>query len=298
MRVIKVSMERCRNEGAGKTGDHRENPPTNFIVRHESLMRKSGVTRTALVGGEHANHSAIGAPSYSGDSKTEETKKKDVCCFFSDCDATEVSEKEKEQPKSGIKPKTFNALGAFTRGHFAALLSGSLAAPQPRVGIVTQSCNAVKRELQQCTAQWMYLGIGCSMSDLSIDYRIGLSTLSGILREVCTAIWVSYKGQCFPPLTVQLILETAPGFGKRANFPHCVAAVDVEKKVFNYHLTRARRYIERCFGILSNKWRLFHRAINVEPDFAETIIKTCYLLHNFVRERDGVRFEDLQKECL
>ncbi|KAJ8893469.1 hypothetical protein PR048_006067 [Dryococelus australis] len=65
-----------------------------------------------------------------------------------------------------------------------------------------------------------HLGTGCSMSDLSIDYRISLSTVSGILRE----------GQCFPPLSVQLLLETAASFEKRANFPHCVAAVDGKHK--------------------------------------------------------------------
>jgi len=62
--------------------------------------------------------------------------------------------------------------------------------------------------------------------------------------------------------------------------------------VFNYCLTRARRYIECCFGILSNKWRILHRALNVEESMAENIIKTCCLLHNFVRNRDGLRFED------
>ncbi|KAJ8875472.1 hypothetical protein PR048_023367 [Dryococelus australis] len=41
-RVIEVSMERRRNEGAGKTGDPRENPPTSGIVRHDSHLRKSG----------------------------------------------------------------------------------------------------------------------------------------------------------------------------------------------------------------------------------------------------------------
>ncbi|KAJ8882901.1 hypothetical protein PR048_014732 [Dryococelus australis] len=53
MRIIEVSMEKRRNERAGETGDPRENPPTNGIVRHDSHMRKSG---------ERANRSATAAP--------------------------------------------------------------------------------------------------------------------------------------------------------------------------------------------------------------------------------------------
>lgn len=68
--------------------------------------------------------------------------------------------------------------------------------------------------------------------------------------------------------------------------------LSVEKKIFNYRLSRARRYVECAFGILSNKWRIFNRPINVEPDFAVDIVKACVVLHNFVRERDGVLFED------
>lgn len=41
-----------------------------------------------------------------------------------------------------------------------------------------------------------------------------------------------------------------------------------------------------------NKWRIFYYPINVHESFAETIIKTCCLLHNFVMERDGYRSED------
>ncbi|KAG8240304.1 hypothetical protein J437_LFUL014354 [Ladona fulva] len=67
----------------------------------------------------------------------------------------------------------------------------------------------------------------------------------------------------------------------------------VSKKIFNYRLTRARRYIECSFGILTNKWRILHRALNVEESLARNIIKTCCLLHNFVRDRDGYRFEDI-----
>jgi len=44
--------------------------------------------------------------------------------------------------------------------------------------------------------------------------------------------------------------------------------------------------------ILSNKWRIFLRPLNVSPDFAVVIIKACVVLHNFVRERDCCKFED------
>lgn len=74
--------------------------------------------------------------------------------------------------------------------------------------------------------------------------------------------------------------------------PYGGSNIAVEKRVFNYRLSRARRYVECTFGILSNKWRIFHRPINVEPDFAVEIVKACIILHNFVRDRDGILIED------
>jgi hypothetical protein len=46
------------------------------------------------------------------------------------------------------------------------------------------------------------------------------------------------------------------------------------------------------FGILNNKWRIFHRPLNVSPDFAVDIVMACVVLHNFVHEREGYKFED------
>lgn len=62
------------------------------------------------------------------------------------------------------------------------------------------------------------------------------------------------------------------------------------KRIFNYRLSRARRCIECAFGILTNKWHIFHKPLSVMN--AETIIRACCILHNFVRERDGVDFEN------
>jgi len=50
--------------------------------------------------------------------------------------------------------------------------------------------------------------------------------------------------------------------------------------------------VECAFGILSNKWRIFQRPLNVSPDFAVVIVKDCVVLHSFVCERDGYKFED------
>ncbi|KAJ8895297.1 hypothetical protein PR048_000622 [Dryococelus australis] len=48
MRAIEVSMEQHQNEMVGETGDPRENAPSNGIVRHDSHMRNSGVTRPGI----------------------------------------------------------------------------------------------------------------------------------------------------------------------------------------------------------------------------------------------------------
>lgn len=57
-------------------------------------------------------------------------------------------------------------------------------------------------------------------------------------------------------------------------------------------MSRARGKVECSFGILSNKWRIFHRAMNVSEKTAVAFIKACCALHNFVRVRDGFKFED------
>lgn len=64
------------------------------------------------------------------------------------------------------------------------------------------------------------------------------------------------------------------------------------KRIFNNRLSRARRFIECSFGILSNKWRSFHGPLNVKIGSAIDIIKACVILHNFVRRRDGFSHED------
>ncbi|KAJ8871332.1 hypothetical protein PR048_027649 [Dryococelus australis] len=43
-----ANMEQRRNEGAGETGEPRENPPANGIVRNDSHLRKSDVAQPGI----------------------------------------------------------------------------------------------------------------------------------------------------------------------------------------------------------------------------------------------------------
>lgn len=43
--------------------------------------------------------------------------------------------------------------------------------------------------------------------------------------------------------------------------PYSRQNLDNKKRVFNYRLSRARRFVECAFGILANKWRVFHTSI-------------------------------------
>lgn len=95
-----------------------------------------------------------------------------------------------------------------------------------------------------------------------------------------------------PKVPYFFVADAAFGLHKHVMRPYAGTHLTIEKRIFNYRLCRARRYIECAFGILSNKWRIFHRPLNVQPDFATDIVKACIVLHNFVRDRDGFVVEE------
>lgn len=89
-----------------------------------------------------------------------------------------------------------------------------------------------------------------------------------------------------------IIGDEAFGLSFNIMRPYGGKFLPIQKRIYNYRLSRARRYIECTFGIFANKWRIFHRPLNVCIDFAEDIVKACIVLHNFVRIHDGYRHED------
>ncbi|XP_026819148.1 protein ALP1-like [Rhopalosiphum maidis] len=246
-----------------------------------------------------------------------------------------------------------------------------------------------------------YLTSGCTFQDLHYSFKLGASTIGNIVREVCNVVWEELAHIQMPSMTEEMWKDTAAKFKQRANFPHCLGAINGKhirvikptgtgsqhfnykhyfsiallaivdsnykfvyvdigsfekdsdstifknstfwnllqknklnipescpilntdiivdyvfvgdeafgisqhvlrpyggrnltknKRIFNYRLSRARRYVECAFGILSNKWRIFHRPMNVTTELAVDITKACCVLHNYVREKNGINFQD------
>ena len=60
--------------------------------------------------------------------------------------------------------------------------------------------------------------------------------------------------------------------------------LDGQKKIFNYRLSRSRRIVENLFGILTNRWRIYHSTIGLQPEFVERIVMATLILHNILRK--------------
>lgn len=59
--------------------------------------------------------------------------------------------------------------------------------------------------------------------------------------------------------------------------------LNYDRMVFNYRLSRARRIVENAFGILSNRFRIFHSAINLKDvKHMNILVLTCCYLQNFL----------------
>nr|XP_022908167.1 protein ALP1-like [Onthophagus taurus] len=246
-----------------------------------------------------------------------------------------------------------------------------------------------------------YLATGCSLAELHYNFRIGRSSASSIIQDVCKTIWIELADKVIPQCSTEKRIEIAKEFQKVAQFPNCIGAIDGKhirtkqppnsgsmyynykqyfstvlfamcdanycftyidvgsygkssdagifkhsklyeklcdgtlgvpapcgidetnekypfvivgdeafplsenllrpyggkqltsiKETFNARLSRARRYIECSFGILANKWRIFHRPIDLDIDGTVNLVKAACVLHNFIRTRDGTRSND------
>ena len=61
--------------------------------------------------------------------------------------------------------------------------------------------------------------------------------------------------------------------------------MEMEERIFNYRLSRARRVSENAFGIMANRWRCLLKPQEQNPKIVESIVSACCCLHNLCRIR-------------
>ncbi|KAM4026847.1 uncharacterized protein ACNLHF_022713 [Anomaloglossus baeobatrachus] len=95
---------------------------------------------------------------------------------------------------------------------------------------------------------------------------------------------------------VPFVMVSDEAFPLRTNLlrPYPRRGLDNRRRIFNYRLSRARRYVECTFGIMSSQWRIFHTAIQLKPNTVDAVIKACCALHNFARQYTSDVVEEAQ----
>lgn len=69
-------------------------------------------------------------------------------------------------------------------------------------------------------------------------------------------------------------------------------------EVFNYRLSRARMNVEMAFGRMANRFRIFHRPLEVELNTCDLVVKACCILHNFLTKPYSVSGSLLEEDLL
>ena len=88
------------------------------------------------------------------------------------------------------------------------------------------------------------------------------------------------------PIPYMLVADDAFRMTPNLMKPFAGTHLTRQQDIFNYRLSRCRRIIENTFGILTSRFRIFHRAIEVNPDYVSDIVAAACVLHNFLR-REG-----------
>ena len=73
--------------------------------------------------------------------------------------------------------------------------------------------------------------------------------------------------------------------------PYPKLAGDVENRIFNYRLSRARRVIENSFGIAAARFRIFRRPIIASINTVFMVIKAVVALHNYLMKTQRLNGE-------
>ena len=76
--------------------------------------------------------------------------------------------------------------------------------------------------------------------------------------------------------------------------------------VFNYRCSRPRNTVENGFGIMSTRFRIFRREMDMEPEGVHQVVMACVCLHNYLIDEQSnfyappryIDREDVERQCI
>ncbi|XP_063808935.1 uncharacterized protein LOC135016457 [Pseudophryne corroboree] len=104
-------------------------------------------------------------------------------------------------------------------------------------------------------------------------------------RLVSRSLELPPASHCTNGLNFVFVADEAFALHEHVMKPYPKRGLTTEKRVYNYRLSRARRTVENAFGILSNRFRIFHTAINLRVDKINWVVLACCALHNLLRKK-------------
>ncbi|XP_068122176.1 uncharacterized protein [Hyperolius riggenbachi] len=142
-------------------------------------------------------------------------------------------------------------------------------------------------------SKFLYVDVGAyggnSDSRIFRNSRFGQKLISGNLDLPDDKPWPNTTGPAYPHT---FVADEAFGLSTNLMRPYAQQSLNYDRRIFNYRLSRARKVVECAFGIMTNKWRVFHTAMHLKPANAVAVIKAACILHNYVITLEGTPAEE------
>ncbi|XP_063802127.1 uncharacterized protein LOC134969857 [Pseudophryne corroboree] len=105
-------------------------------------------------------------------------------------------------------------------------------------------------------------------------------------RLVSARLHLPPAGECKYGLNFVFVAGEAFVLHEHIMKPYAQRGLTKERRIFNHRLSRTRRIAETAFGLLGNRFRIFHTAINLPVDKVDWVVFACCALHNFLRQKN------------
>ncbi|KYM96981.1 hypothetical protein ALC62_12358 [Cyphomyrmex costatus] len=119
--------------------------------------------------------------------------------------------------------------------------------------IITLQDNRFRNYFRMSVTQFeelLFLASGDSMTSISYQYLVGLTTVSKIIEETCNTIWNCLVKKVLPSCSKQDWLNIANEFEEKWNFNHCIGAIDGKHVLIQVYI-----YICMCICLYINVFK-------------------------------------------